>query len=67
MINDIASAWLVAVGLALTGCGAQPADSTVTPLLLDIAAVHPQRAHVVRILFLPGDLIGRSQADSTRR
>ncbi len=63
MINHIASAWLVAVGLALTGCGAQPADSTVTPPPLDIAAVHPQRADVVRTLSLPGDLIGRSQAD----
>jgi membrane fusion protein, multidrug efflux system len=63
MMSRIASAWIVAVALCLAGCGAQPADSSVTAPPLDVAAVQPQRADVVRTISLPGDLIGRSQAD----
>lgn len=54
---------LLVTALGLAGCGAQAADPTVEPPPLAIAAVRPQRGDVVRALSLPGDVIGRSEAD----
>jgi len=62
MIRIVLAAMLAA-GLGLAGCGEPAADSAVRPPPLAVAAVRPQRADVVRTISLPGDIIGRSQAD----
>ncbi len=59
---SVIGALFVAV-MGLGGCGAQEADPAIGPPPLPVAVVHPQRSDVVRTVSLPGDVIGRSEAD----
>ncbi|MBX3027019.1 efflux RND transporter periplasmic adaptor subunit [bacterium] len=62
-IASVLAAGLVAVGLRFAGLGAEAANPITEPPPLAVAAVRPQRADAVRAISLPGDIIGRSEAD----
>jgi membrane fusion protein, multidrug efflux system len=63
MTRGLAACGLVAGLLVLVGCGAQEADPVVGPAPITVTAVRPQRGDVARTISLPGDVIGRSEAD----
>lgn len=62
-IASVVALGLVALGLRLAGLGAEAADPGAGPPPPTVAAVRPQRADAVRDISLPGDIIGRSEAD----
>lgn len=63
MIRGLWVVSLVALACGTIGCGAPAAGSTPDTPLPKVATARPQRGDVARTLSLPGDLIGRSQAD----
>jgi membrane fusion protein (multidrug efflux system) len=54
---------VLAMGLAIAGCGVQADDSVAEPEPVALTVVQPERADLVRTIALPGDIIGRSEAD----
>jgi RND family efflux transporter MFP subunit len=63
MIRRMIAGALLVGAAYLTGCGAQEADPTVGPPPLPVRVVHPERSDLTRTISLPGDIIGRSEAD----
>ena len=63
-MSRAAFVWLILLtGSALAGCSAPTGQPISAPPPMAVAAVRPQRGEVVRNLSLPGDVIGRSEAD----